>query len=127
MSDPERRKRGLGPFTKVMGFKPPALAGRSLPRRHPRPSLRRLWTRPGLSVRDRRLVTLTVLMGLGHEATLKLHLGAAMRTGQLTDAEIDELMLHVAHYGGWPVAAVASQVVRQLRAERDAAKRPKQP
>jgi alkylhydroperoxidase/carboxymuconolactone decarboxylase family protein YurZ len=27
-------------------------------------------------------------------------------------------VLHVAHYGGWPVAAVASQVVRQIRAER---------
>ena len=49
---------------------------------------------------------------------LKLHFGAALRTGQLTDVEIDELILHVAHYGGWPVAAVASQVVRQLRAER---------
>jgi len=53
---------------------------------------------------------------------LKLHLSAAMRTGQLTDAEIDELVVHIAHYGGWPVAAVASQVVRQLRAERNAGK-----
>ena len=73
-----------------------------------------------MSVRDRRIVTLTVLICLGHEATLKLHLGAALRTGQLTEAEIDELVLHVAHYGGWPVAAVASQVVRELRAERKA-------
>ena len=32
--------------------------------------------------------------------------------------EIDELVLHLAHYGGWPVAAVASQVVRKLRSER---------
>jgi alkylhydroperoxidase/carboxymuconolactone decarboxylase family protein YurZ len=41
-----------------------------------------------------------------------------MKSGDLTDAEIDELILHVAHYGGWPQAAIASQVVRQLRAER---------
>jgi alkylhydroperoxidase/carboxymuconolactone decarboxylase family protein YurZ len=43
-----------------------------------------------------------------------------MRSGDLSDAEIDELMLHLAHYAGWPVAAVTSQVIRQLRAERDA-------
>jgi alkylhydroperoxidase/carboxymuconolactone decarboxylase family protein YurZ len=41
-----------------------------------------------------------------------------MKSGDLSDTEIDELILHVAHYGGWPQAAIASQVVRQLRAER---------
>ena len=104
-----------------MGFEPPPLAGDLFLAVTLDHLFADVWARPGLSVRDRRLVTLTVLMGLGNEATLKLHLGAAMRTGQLRDAEIDELLLHVAHYAGWPVAAVASQVVRQLRAERDAA------
>ena len=73
---------------------------------------------PGSRVRERRLVTLTVLMGMGNEMTLRLHFGAAMKSGDLSDTEIDELDLHVAHYGGWPQAAIASQVVRQLRAER---------
>ncbi len=62
-----------------------------------------MWARPGLSIRDRRLVTLTVLMQFGNEQTLKLHFGAAMKQKQLTDAEIDELIVHVAHYAGWPV------------------------
>jgi alkylhydroperoxidase/carboxymuconolactone decarboxylase family protein YurZ len=57
-------------------------------------------------------------MCFGHEATLQLHLNGAMKSGDLSDAEIDELVLHLAHYGGWPVAAVASQVVRKLRSER---------
>jgi 4-carboxymuconolactone decarboxylase len=101
-----------------MGFKPPALPGDVFLDATLDHLFAEVWARPGLSVRDRRLVTLTVLICLGHEATLKLHLGAATRTGQLTDVEIDELVLHVAHYGGWPVAAVASQAVRALRAER---------
>jgi alkylhydroperoxidase/carboxymuconolactone decarboxylase family protein YurZ len=63
------------------------------------------------------MIATVVLMCLGHEATLKLHLGAALKTGQLTDAEMDELVLHVAHYAGWPCAAVTSGVLRQLRAE----------
>jgi 4-carboxymuconolactone decarboxylase len=122
MADADRRARGLRAFEQVMGFKPPALEGDLFLDVTVDHLFADLWTRPGLAVRDRRLITLTVLMCLGHETTLKLHLGAAMRTRQLTDVEIDEAILHVAHYGGWPVAAVASQVVRQLRAERDAAK-----
>ena len=122
MADGERRERGLAAFERVMGFKPPALPGDVFLDATLDHLFADVWTRSGLSVRDRRIVTLTVLICLGHEATLKLHLGAAMRTGQLTDAEIDELVLHVAHYGGWPVAAVASQVVRELRAERNAGK-----
>ena len=122
MAEGDRRERGLAAFERVMGFKPPALPGDVFLDATLDHLFAEVWTRPGLSVRDRRLVTLTVLMCLGHEATLKLHLGAAIRTGQLTDAEIDELVLHVAHYGGWPVAAVASQVVRELRAERTVGK-----
>ncbi|HBZ69817.1 MAG TPA: hypothetical protein DEP35_08825 [Deltaproteobacteria bacterium] len=122
MADEERRERGLAAFERVMGFKPPPLPGDVFLDATLDHLFADVWTRSGLSVRDRRIVTLTVLICLGHEATLKLHLGAAMRTGQLTDAEIDELVLHVAHYGGWPVAAVASQVVRELRAGRNAGK-----
>lgn len=121
MSDPERRKRGLETFSKVMGFDPPPLPDDLFLDTTIEHLFADVWARPGLSVRDRRLVTLTVLMGLGHEGNLKLHLAAAMKSGQLSDAEIDELILHVAHYAGWPAAAVASQVVRQLRTERAAA------
>ena len=117
------RDRGREWFERVMGM--PA------PETPPDPFLEStvdhlfadVWARPGLSVRDRRLATLVVLIQLGNEMALRLHLGATMRQQQLTDAEIDELILHVAHYGGWPGAAVASQIVRQLRAERDAAPR----
>jgi alkylhydroperoxidase/carboxymuconolactone decarboxylase family protein YurZ len=49
---------------------------------------------------------------------LRLHIGAALKSGDLDDQALDELILHVAHYGGWPVAAVASQVVRAMRSER---------
>jgi 4-carboxymuconolactone decarboxylase len=118
MADDERRTRGAAAFERIMGFPVPPVEGNPFLEVTVDHLFADLWSRPGLSVRDRRLVTLTVLITLGHEPTLRLHLGAAMRTGQLTDAEIDELVLHAAHYAGWPPAAIASQVVRQLRAER---------
>lgn len=121
--DGDAREKGLACFERVMGFRPPAIPDDPFLDVTIDHLFADVWAQPTLSVRDRRLVTLTILMLFGHEATLKLHLGAAMRLGQLTDAEIDALVVHVAHYGGWPRAAVANQVVRALRAERDAATR----
>jgi 4-carboxymuconolactone decarboxylase len=115
------RQRGLEWFQRVMGFAPPAIPADPFLESTVDHLFADVWSRPGLGVRERRIATLVVLMQLGNEQTLKLHFGAAMRQKQLTDTEIDELILHVAHYGGWPVAAIASQIVRQLRAERDAA------
>jgi 4-carboxymuconolactone decarboxylase len=118
MTEEERRTRGIASFEKVMGFTPPSLPGDAFLDVTLDHLFAEVWSRPGLSLRDRRLITLTVLICLGHEATLKLHMNAALGTGQLADAELDELVLHAAHYAGWPAAAVASQVLRQIRAER---------
>ena len=122
MSEAGDRKKGREWFEKVMGFPAPPLEGDAFLDVTLEHLFANVWSRPALGVRERRIATLVVLMSLGHEATLKLHLGAALRTGQLTDAEVDELVVHVAHYAGWPVAAVTSQVLRGIRAERAAAK-----
>ncbi len=118
MSDTDRRTQGLAKFGEVMTFTPPDMPGDVFLDATIEHLFANVWSRPGLSVKERRLVTLTVLMGMGNEMPLRLHFNAAMTSGDLTDTEIDELILHVAHYGGWPQAAIASQVVRQLRAER---------
>ena len=115
------RERGRECFERVMGMPAPADLADPFLEATVDHLFADVWARPGLSARDRRLATLVVLIQLGNESVLRLHLGATMRQQQLTDTEIDELILHVAHYGGWPGAAVASQIVRQLRAERDAA------
>ncbi|MBX3027249.1 carboxymuconolactone decarboxylase family protein [bacterium] len=114
------RERGREWFERVMGMPAPLAPPDPLVAATVDHLFADVWARPGLALRDRRIATLTILIQLGNEMALRLHLGAAMRQQQLTDTEIDELILHVAHYGGWPGAAVASQVVRQLRAERDA-------
>ncbi len=119
MSTSDKRKKGIDKFAEVMQFAPPDLPPDTFLDATIEHLFAEVWARPGLGVRERRLVTLTLLMCLGNEMTLKLHFGAAMKSGDLTDTEIDELILHVAHYRGWPAAAVASQVVRQLRSERE--------
>jgi 4-carboxymuconolactone decarboxylase len=115
------REKGRAWFTRVMGAPAPEQAPDPFVAATLDHLFADIWSRPGLSVRDRRLVTLTVLIQLGNESALRMHLGATLRQRQLTDVELDELILHVAHYGGWPGAALASQIVRQLRAELAAA------
>jgi 4-carboxymuconolactone decarboxylase len=115
--DAEQRKRGIEQFEAVMGFKAPDVDEPFFDA-----TLEHLfadiWTRGGLSRRERRLVSLTAIACLGHEPTLKIHLRAARRSGDLSDADIDEFVLHLAHYAGWPAGAMASGVARQLREDK---------
>lgn len=120
MSDGQREK-GLEWFDRVMGFRPPVIPNDPFLDSTVDHLFADVWARPGLGVKERRIATLVILMQLGNEQTLRLHFGAAMKQQQLTDTEIDELILHVAHYAGWPPAAISSQIVRALRAERDKA------
>ena len=113
-----KRQKGIEKFVEVMQFTPPDVPDDVFLDATIDHLFAEVWARPGLGVRERRLITLTILICLGNEMTLRLHFGAAMKSGDLSDEQIDELILHVAHYGGWPMAAVASQVVRQLRAAR---------
>jgi 4-carboxymuconolactone decarboxylase len=77
-----------------------------------------LWQRPGLSRHQRSMLTLAVTAALRHWDEFALHVRAAVRNG-LTDAEIAEVLQHVAIYAGVPAAnhgfAVARPILEELR------------
>lgn len=62
---------------------------------------KQIWTREALTVRERSMITLAVLTALGRDRELKRHLEGALNIG-LSPERIDEILLHVAHYAGWP-------------------------
>lgn len=72
-----------------------------------------VWTRPGLAVRDRSLATCAMLAALGKEAELRLHVNGALNVGISAEA-LEELMIHVAHYAGWPAGLNAIRTVREI-------------
>lgn len=76
-----------------------------------------LWNRSVISNRERRLITLTVLAGLGRDDILAIHLGAAIKSGDLSAADLEEMVIHVAFYAGWPRAAALHIAVRKALAE----------
>ena len=72
-----------------------------------------VWERPGLSPRDRNLVTVASLISLYRVNELPFHLGKALENG-LTRDEIVETITHLAFYAGWPPAMTALQIARKV-------------
>ncbi len=65
-----------------------------------------IWERPGLSKRDRSLITVAALVSLYRLEQLPFHLAKARENG-LTHEELAEAVTHLAFYAGWPTAASA--------------------
>lgn len=77
-----------------------------------------IWTRPGLELRERSLITCAALVALGKEPQLKGHLRGALNVGISREA-IEEMMIHLAHYSGWPTAVNGLRVAREVFEEQD--------
>jgi 4-carboxymuconolactone decarboxylase len=112
----EKFAKGAAKFEEVIGFAPPEKGPEFL-----RITVENLfgdvWSREGLSTRDRRLITLTVLAMLGKESSIELHMKQAIARGEISKREMEEVMIHLAHYAGWPVAQVGFDVLMKVAAE----------
>jgi 4-carboxymuconolactone decarboxylase len=122
MDQSERAKRGMETVKAVFGEVPPMKAD-SLRN----PDFRRvamehvmgdIWSRPALGLRDRAMITLAANAVLGNERELRIHLHGALHLG-ITREQIAEMMLHLAHYGGFPVCAMALHVAEEIFDEID--------
>ncbi|HEV8439313.1 MAG TPA: carboxymuconolactone decarboxylase family protein [Methylomirabilota bacterium] len=78
-----------------------------------------IWERPGLSKRDRSLITVAALMALYRPDQLKVHTERALANG-VTKEEIGELITHLAFYAGWPSAMTAARIAKQVFEEQKA-------
>ena len=85
-----------------------------------------VWTRPGLSLRDRSLVTLAQCIALNRPNEIKIHLRGALRNG-VTRTEIRELCLHSFCYCGGPASLDAFHLIKaalpEVEAMEEAAKK----
>ncbi len=72
-----------------------------------------VWERPGLSKRDRSLITVAALVALYRPEQLRIHLGRALQNG-VTKEELSELITHLAFYSGWPTAITAASIAKEV-------------
>jgi 4-carboxymuconolactone decarboxylase len=72
-----------------------------------------VWARPGLSQRDRSLVTVSALIAMNRPDQMRGHMARARQNG-VSDAELIETITHLAFYTGWPSAVTAVGVAREV-------------
>jgi 4-carboxymuconolactone decarboxylase len=74
-----------------------------------------IWTRPGLTRRERSMMTLVMLVALNRGHEFKLHVLGALNNG-LTADDIREVILHASMYCGLPAAVEATRLAREVLA-----------
>jgi 4-carboxymuconolactone decarboxylase len=113
----ERRRRGLEMMRQVYGWEigdaPGDFFGITVDH-----LFGEIWTRPGLSLRDRRLLLIGMLAGQGLGDVLDIQLPAALDNGELTPDELREIAIFLTHYVGWPLGAKLSVQIDTLIAKR---------
>jgi 4-carboxymuconolactone decarboxylase len=72
-----------------------------------------IWARPGLDRRTRSCITVAMLVALGQEAELRIHLRGALNNGVTVD-ELKEVLLQSAIYCGIPAANTAFKVAAEV-------------
>jgi 4-carboxymuconolactone decarboxylase len=74
-----------------------------------------LWLRPGLGIKERRLISVACAAFQDTEMAIVSHVYAALKSGDVTFPEMDELALHFAAYYGWPKAWHLNQVIDEQK------------
>ena len=70
-----------------------------------------VWSRNTITLRERSMLTIALLAGLGNDHELALHIRATRNTGA-SEADVMEALLHVAIYAGVPRANHAVRVAK---------------
>jgi 4-carboxymuconolactone decarboxylase len=77
-----------------------------------------VWSRPALPRRDRSLITIAALCALYRPNELRIHIGRGLDNGLSRD-EIAEVIMHMAIYGGFPVAVEGMAIAREVFESRE--------
>ena len=113
---PETRRRGLEKMETVYGFDLTDGAGDFFAYTADH-LFADIWTRPGLTDRDRRLLLIGLLAGQGAADVLGLQIPAAYANGELTEDELREIVIFLSHYAGWPQGARLNSIVEDTLAK----------
>ena len=114
MADSSRTEKGIGVIQKLFGK---GATPTKMPEAFGRMTVEHLfgdvWSRPNLEITERSLITLSALIVLGRENELKIHIRGARNLG-FPREKIEEVMIHLAHYGGWPVAVSGFRALEEV-------------
>jgi 4-carboxymuconolactone decarboxylase len=113
----ELRRRGLEKMNEVYAWEMPDVPGEffALTVDH---LFGTIWTRPGLSMRDRRMMLIAVLTTLNQEELLEVQVNAILQNGEMTREELREVAIFLTHYVGFPLGSKLDGVIKRVTAKR---------
>ncbi|WP_067664288.1 carboxymuconolactone decarboxylase family protein [Nocardia miyunensis] len=114
----ERRKRGLAKMAEVYGWEVSDGPGEhfAVTADH---LFGDIWSRPGLTVRDRRLLLLGALSAQGQFDVTEIQIAAALTNEELTPDQLREIALFLCHYVGWAGGTKLDSVVGKVVAQHE--------
>lgn len=119
----DRRTQGLQKMNEVYGWEMPDIQGDPYFDLTVEHLFGTIWTRPGLSMRDKRLLTLAAVTAVGNSDLAEIQINAALHNGELTAEELKEVAVFITHYLGFPLGSkldgAVSKVVRQRKKAAD--------
>ena len=77
-----------------------------------------IWARPGLSMRDKRIMTLMAVTTAGNRDLAEIQVNAALLNEELNETELKEMAIFVTHYLGFPLGSVLNGAVDTVVAKR---------
>jgi 4-carboxymuconolactone decarboxylase len=115
----DARAAGVAKMQEVYGF---SIDPDNLPGRYAAMTVDHLfgtvWTSEELGVRDRRLMTIGVLVALDKTDLLDIQFDCALERGELTVDQLREVVVHLTHYIGWPLSTGVNQTAENVIARR---------
>jgi len=114
----ELRRKGLEKMNEVYGWEMPDVEGDPYFDLTVEHLFGAIWTRPGLSMRDKRIMTLTAVTAIGNRDLAEIQINAALLNGELTETELKEMALFLTHYLGFPLGSTFNGAVGAVVAKR---------
>jgi 4-carboxymuconolactone decarboxylase len=113
----ELRHKGLEKMNEVYGWDMPDMPGEyfALTVDH---LFGTIWTRPGLSMRDKRIMTLSVVTAFGQQELAEVQVNAALQNEELSEDELREMAIFLTHYVGFPLGSALNGVIERVTAKR---------
>jgi 4-carboxymuconolactone decarboxylase len=118
----ELRRKGLEKMNEVYAWEMPDMPGEyfALTVDH---LFGTIWSRPGLSMRDRRMMLLAVLTALSQEALMEVQINAILSNEELTVEELKEMAIFLTHYVGFPLGSKLDGAITRVLANRTKAEK----
>ena len=114
----ELRRKGLAKMNEVYSWEMPNVEGDAYFDLTVDHLFGTIWSRPGLSMRDKRIMTLSIVTAMGLQDLAEVQVTAALANDELSEDELKEMAIFLTQYVGFPRGSGLNGVVGRVIGKR---------